>query len=131
MVDVLSFTYGFSQSTNIYGTPSEFPVFDGLNLVIESQKDLKLAAWAFAQNESKQLELLIPSRFPGGKTHKLKLFDCHLVGWKMSFSSKGTHPLRETLKISCAGFGDSNYLEVDYLIKMGLNFSGRIVDNSF
>ncbi|AUC74921.1 type VI secretion system tube protein TssD [Olleya sp. Bg11-27] len=110
-ISVLRFSFGFNQSTDISNKPSQKPVFNGLKLTIKTEKDLNLAEWSFASNQTKQLELHIYPIILGAKTRKLYLYDCHLIGWKNDFSATGTHPLRETLIITCAGIKDSNSTE--------------------
>ncbi len=106
-INVLMFSFGFNKGTDTNGRPSKKPVFVGLQLVIEARKDLNLADWSFASNQTKQLELHIYPVIMGGKTRKLYFYDCHLVGWKNVFSSTGSNPMSETLEITCAGVEDS------------------------
>ncbi|MDO6759145.1 type VI secretion system tube protein TssD [Tamlana sp. 2_MG-2023] len=107
-INVLGFTFGFNQKADYNGRPNQKPVFIGLNLTIETRKDLNLAEWSFAPNETKQIELHILPVILGTKTRKIKIFDCHLVNWKNDFSSNGNQPMTETLEITAAGFEDSN-----------------------
>ncbi len=106
-INVLWFTFGFNQGSDISGRPSQQPRFLGLQLTIETRKDLNLAEWSFAPNQTKQLELHIYPVILGGKTRKLYFFDCHLVNWKNAFFSTGSDPMSETLEITCAGVEDS------------------------
>lgn len=106
-INVLWFTFGFNQGADRSGRPSQRPVFTGLKLIIETRKDLNLADWSFAPNQTKQLELHIYPVIMGGKTRKLYFYDCHLVNWKNAFSSTGSNPMSETLEITCAGVEDS------------------------
>ncbi len=105
-VNVLSFNLGFHQNSDTNNRYISRPIFTGLNLVIETRKDLNLADWAFAENQVKQLELHIYPRVLGGRTRKLYFYDCHLVKWNNLFSSTGSHPMSETLGITCAGVRD-------------------------
>ncbi len=107
-INVLSFNFGFNQSADTNGRPSQKPVFAGLQLVIETRKDLNLADWSFTANQTKQLELHIYPVIMGGKTRKLYFYDCHLIHWNNHFSSMGNQPMSETLQISAAGVKDSN-----------------------
>jgi len=107
-INVLWFTFGFNQGADRSGRPSQRPVFIGLKLIIETQKDLNLAEWSFSPNQTKQLELHIYPVILGGRTRKLYFYDCHLVNWKNAFSSIGSNPMSETLEITCAGVEDSN-----------------------
>ena len=77
-------------------------------MVIETKKDLNLADWSFAPNQTKQLELHIYPVILGGKTRKLYFYDCHLVNWNNHFSSIGNQPMSEKLHITAAGVRDSN-----------------------
>jgi len=106
-VNVLWFTFGFNQGADYSGRPSQRPVFVGLKLIIETRKDLNLAEWSFAPNQTKQIELHIYPVILGGRTRKLYFYDCHLVNWKNAFSSTGSNPMSETLEITCAGVEDS------------------------
>lgn len=106
-INVLWFTFGFNQGADYSGRPSQRPVFLGLKLIIETRKDLNLADWSFAQNQTKQLELHIYPVILGGRTRKLYFYDCHLVNWKNAFSSTGSNPMSETLEITSAGVEDS------------------------
>ncbi len=106
-INVLWFSFGFNQGSDISGRPSQKPIFVGLRLMIETRKDLNLADWSFAPNQKKQLELHIYPVIIGGKTRKLYFYDCHLVGWKNDFSATGSNPMSETLNITCAGVEDS------------------------
>jgi len=106
-INGLWFTFGFNQGADRSGRPSQRPVFVGLKLIIETRKDLNLAEWSFAPNQTKQIELHIYPVIMGGKTRKLYFYDCHLVNWKNSFSSTGSNPMSETLDITCAGVEDS------------------------
>lgn len=110
-INVLSFSFGFNQKADTNGRPTQKPVFLGLNLIIETRKDLNLADWAFAPNQTKQIELHIYPVILGGKTRKLYFYDCHLVNWENDFSSTGSNPMSETLKITAAGLKNSNSLE--------------------
>lgn len=107
-INVLWFTFGFHQGADYTGRPSQKPIFVGLKLIIETRKDLNLADWSFAPNQTKQIELHIYPVVIGGKTRKLYFYDCHLVGWKNAFSSTGSNPMSETLEITAAGVEDSN-----------------------
>ncbi len=106
-INVLWFTFGVNQGTDTSGRPSQKPVFIGLKLIIETQRDLNLADWSFAANQTKQLELHIYPVIMGGKTRKLYFYDCHLVNWANSFSSTGSSPMSERLEITAAGVKDS------------------------
>ncbi len=77
-------------------------------LIIETRKDLNLADWSFAPNQTKQLELHIYPVILGGKTRKLYFYDCHLLHWENHFASSGNRPMSETLHITSAGMEDSN-----------------------
>ncbi len=107
-INLLWFSFGFSQRADTNGRTSQNPVFIGLDLMIETRKDVNFAEWSFALNEVKQIELHIYPVILGGKTRKLNFYDCHLLKWANNFSATGTQPLSETLKISCAGVTDSN-----------------------
>lgn len=107
-INVLWFTFGFNQGADPSGRPSQRPVFVGLKLMIETQKDLNLADWSFSPNQTKQLELHIYPVVMGGKTRKLYFYDCHLVNWKNAFSSTGSNPMSETIEITCAGVETSD-----------------------
>ncbi len=107
-INVLWFTFGFNQGVDVTGRPSQKSVFVGLKLIIETRKDLNLADWSFAPNETKQLELHIYPVIMGGKTRKLYFYDCHLVNWINDFSSTDNQPMSETLNITAAGVKDSN-----------------------
>ncbi len=107
-INVLSFSFGFNQGADTNGRPFQKPVFVGLELMIETRKDLNLADWAFASNQTKQLELHIYPVIMGKKTRKLYFYDCHLLHWGNHFSSTGNEPMSETLNISAAGVKDSN-----------------------
>ncbi len=107
-VNVLSFSFGFNQGADSVGRPTQKPIFLGLNLTIETRKDLNLADWALSLNEIKQLELHIYPVILGGKTRVVKFIDCNLLNWENNFSSTGNEPLAETLRISSAGLKDSN-----------------------
>ncbi len=106
-INVLSYDYGFNQKTDPSGRPFAKPVFSGLMVKIESRKELELAEWAFARNQTKQIELHIYPLIMGGKIRKLNFYDCHLLDWKNHFSSTGSCPMSETLHISTAGVKDS------------------------
>ncbi len=107
-INVLLFSFGFNQGTDTNGKPTIKPVFVGLKLIIETRKDLNLADWSFAPNQTKQLELHIYPVILGGKTRKLYFYDCHLLHWENHFASSGNRPMGETLHISAAGVKDSN-----------------------
>ncbi|QCE40960.1 type VI secretion system tube protein TssD [Psychroserpens sp. NJDZ02] len=107
-INILSFSFRFNQIADINGKPTIKPIFQGLKLVIETRKDLDLADWAFAANQTKQLELRIYPAILGGKTRKLYFYDCHLVNWTNNFSSTGNQPISETLNITAAGVKGSN-----------------------
>ncbi len=107
-INVLLFSFGFNQGTDSNGKPTIKPVFVGLKLIIETRKDLNLADWSFAPNQTKQLELHIYPVILGGKTRKLYFYDCHLLHWENHFASSGNRPMSETLHISAAGVKDSN-----------------------
>lgn len=53
-VNVLRFDFGFNQKADINGRPSQNSVFLGLNLLIESRRDLNLADWSFAKDQKKK-----------------------------------------------------------------------------
>ncbi len=108
-INVLWFTFGFNQGADATGRPSQKSVFAGLKLIIETRKDLNLADWSFAPNETKQIELHIYPVILGGKTRKLYFYDCHLVNWINDFSSTDNQPMSETLNITAAGVKDSNF----------------------
>lgn len=107
-INVLWFTFEFSQGTDRSGRPSQRPIFVGLKLIVETRKDLNLAEWSFAPNQTKQLELHIYPVILGGRTRKLYFYDSHLVNWNNNFTSTGNQPMSETLHISSAGVEDSN-----------------------
>lgn len=107
-INVLLFHYGFNQVADATGRPSQKPVFVGLQLVIETQKDVNLVYWSIAPNQTKQLELHIHPIVLGGKIRKLYFSDCHLVKWENDFTAIGKQPLSETLHITSAGVKDSN-----------------------
>ncbi len=107
-INVLWFTFSFNQKADINGRPFQKPIFVGLQLTIETRKDLNLADWSFAPNQKKQLELHIYPVILGGKTRKIHFYDCHLVNWKNTFSANGSQPMSETLHITSAGIEDSN-----------------------
>ncbi len=107
-INVLSFSFGFNQGADTNGRPSQKPIFVGLQLVIETRKDLNLADWSFAPNQTKQIELHIYPVIMGGKTRKLYFYDCHLVHWDNHFSSTGNQPMTEALHITAAGVEGSN-----------------------
>ena len=54
-INVLSFSFSFNQGADYNGRPSQKPVFVGLQLAIETRKDLNLADWSFAPNQTKQI----------------------------------------------------------------------------
>ncbi|GAA0871116.1 hypothetical protein GCM10009117_02610 [Gangjinia marincola] len=113
-VNVLWYKVGFNQTTDRTGRPSQQPIFKGLQVVIESQKDIDLADWSFAADQTKQLELHIYPVLMGGKTRKIYFYDCHLVDWKTHFSASGSKkPMSESLQISAGGLKDSNSM-VEY-----------------
>ncbi len=107
-INVLTYDYGFKQNTDISGRPFSKPVFVGLTVEIEARKELNLEDWAFASNQTKQLELHVYSVVMGGKTRKLNFYDCHLLEWNNHFLSTGKQPMTETLQISAGGVHDSN-----------------------
>jgi len=107
-INLLSFGFGFNQGADITGRPMVKPVFIGLQLEIETRKDLNLAELAFVSNRVKEIELHISPVVLGGKTRKLHFFDCHIINWENRFSSTGVRPLSETIHISAAGVKDSN-----------------------
>ncbi|MBU2949425.1 hypothetical protein KO493_01805 [Tamlana agarivorans] len=107
-INVLWYNFKFNQEADYNGRPSQKPVFSGLQLKIETRKDLNLADWSFAPDETKQLELHIYPIILGGKTRKLYFYDSHLVYWNNSFTSIGNEPMSETLHITAAGVEDSN-----------------------
>ncbi|MBU2951525.1 hypothetical protein KO493_12535 [Tamlana agarivorans] len=109
-VNLLWFNFGFRQEADYNGRPSQKPVFTGLQLVIESRKDLDLTDWAIAPNQAKQIEVHIYPVILGGKTRKINFYDCHLVNWKNNFSSIGSEPMSETLEITAAGVKDPQTL---------------------
>jgi len=106
-VKVLQFSFDYQQGADYNGRPSTKPVFKGLWLTIETQKNLKLEEWAIAVNQKKQLELHLSPTILGGKTRILYFFDAHLVKWDVNFTSIGSNPMTETLYITCAGVKDS------------------------
>ncbi len=107
-INVLQFSFGFKQGVDTNGRPSQKPIFVGLQLAIEARKDLDLADWSFASNQTKQLELHIYPVIMGGKTRKLYFYDCHLLHWDNHFSSIGNQPMSEILQISAGGVKDFN-----------------------
>lgn len=107
-INVISFSFNFNQGADTRGKPSQRPVFVGLQVIIESRKDINLADWAMASNQTKQIELHIYPVTMGGRTRKLFFYDCHLVHWGNNFSSTGSEPMRETLQITAAGLKDYN-----------------------
>ncbi len=107
-INVFSFSFGFNQGADVTGRPSQKPRFLGLQLVIETRKDLNLADWSFTSNQTKQLELHIYPVIMGGKTRKMYFYDCHLLHWDNHFSSTGNEPMSEILHISAAGVKGSN-----------------------
>lgn len=107
-VNILDFNFTINRKSLNNVTPTNLPVFKGINMVIESRKDLNLSSWSFSKNETKQLQVHIYSRINNGKIRKLYLFDCHLVNWNTKFSSVSNEPMHETLGISCGGVKDSN-----------------------
>jgi len=107
-VNVLNFDFSYQKQADTNGRPTGKAVFNGINIAIESRKDLNLADWAIAPNEKKQLQLHIYPRFLNSKTRKFALYDCHLLHWNNNFSATGIEPLKEILNISCAGVKDSD-----------------------
>ncbi len=107
-INLLYYDYGFNQKTDISGRPCTKPVFVGLTIEIESRRDIEFAEWAFAANQTKQIELHITPVLMGGKTRKLYFYDCHLLNWKNHFISTGNQPMSETLYISAAGVKDTS-----------------------
>ena len=79
-----------------------------MRVAIETQKTLNLARWAFAPNQTKQIELHIYPVLMGGRTRKIKLYDCHLLKWNNQFRAEGTQPMHEILHISAGGVKDNN-----------------------
>ena len=55
-INVLWFNYEFNQRADGNGRPSNAPVFLGLQLAIETRKDLNLADWAFSPTQTKEIE---------------------------------------------------------------------------
>ncbi len=111
-INIINFSFGFNQGKDTNGKPTQKPMFIGLQLTIETQKNVDLADWAFAQNQTKQIELHIYPVILGGKTRKLFFYDCHLIGWKNEFWASGNQPMSETLFISAGGIEDSNSVGV-------------------
>lgn len=107
-INVLWYTFSFNQGADSSGKPSQRPIFNGIRLIIETRKDLNLADWAFASNQTKQIELHIYPVIVGGKTRKIYFFDAHLVSWNNDFSSTGSNPMTEILEITAAGVEDTN-----------------------
>ncbi len=107
-LNVLWFNFGFNQNPDHNGRPLKKPVFAGLELIIETQKDLNFADWSFSINQTKHIELFIYPVIMGGKTRKLYFYDCHLVHWNNYFTSTGDQPMSEKLRITAAGVKDSN-----------------------
>ncbi len=112
-INVAQFSFGFNQKADDNGRPFQKPVFVGLQLVIETRKDLNLADWAFASYKAKQLELHIYPAIMGGKTRKIYFYDCHLVNWNNHFLATGNYPMSETLHITAAGVKNS-YSNTEY-----------------
>ena len=107
-INVLEFSFGFDRGADSTGRPNQKALFLGLELQIESRKDVNLLDWSIDPSLSKQLELLIYPVTLGGKTRKINFIDCHLLNWNNNFSSTSDDPLAETLHISSAGIKDSN-----------------------
>jgi len=112
-INVLWFTFGFNQNADHNGRPNQNPVFINLNVIIESQRDVNLADWSFAPDQTRQLELHISPVILGEKTRKIYLYDSHLINWKNHFSATSSYPMAETLEVSAAGietsFSDAIY----------------------
>ncbi len=109
-VNVLWYVYTFGKATDLNNKPISIATFLGIRLCIESRKDLNLAQWAFASNQTKQLELHIYPTILGGRTIILYLSDCHLINWETIFSAIGNQPMQEILSISAAGVKDSRFM---------------------
>lgn len=109
-INVLWFSFGYEKQADANGRPTTKTTFLGIKLVIETRRDLNLADWASAKNQTKQLELHIYPVIMGGKTRKLYFYDCHLLNWDNYFSSTGDQPMSETLTISAGGVKDDTFL---------------------
>ena len=107
-INVLWFDFSYQRHADASGKPTTPAVFLGITLAIETRKDLNLADWAFAANQTKEIEIHIAPIILGGSTRIIKLFDCHLLNWHNNFSSEGTAPMHEVLHISAAGVKDTN-----------------------
>ncbi|MCF6351285.1 MAG: hypothetical protein L3J23_09720, partial [Flavobacteriaceae bacterium] len=110
-IKVLSYNFSFDQIADTNGRPSSKPVFNGLWVVIESQKGVNLEEWAIAINQDKLVELHIAPVVLGGKTKIYYFLNSHLVKWQVYFSATGIQPMTEALLIKSAGVKDSNSTE--------------------
>ena len=107
-INVLRFNLSFKQGADKTGRPSQIPIFQNLNLTVETRKDINFTEWASSENQTKQIELHVYPVVIGGRIRKIKLYDAHLVYWDNNFSSTDNQPISERLKITSAGFEDSN-----------------------
>jgi len=105
-IKILQFKFDYQQGTDYTGRPSTKPVFSGLWLTVETQKNLDLEAWAMAASQKKQLEIHLSPTALVGKTRKLYFYDAHLVKWQVNYNSTGNKPMTETLYITAAGIKD-------------------------
>ena len=107
-INVLWFNFAYNRRADASGNPTTAPVFLGIQLAIETRKDINLADWSFSPTQTKEIEIHIAPIILGGRTRTIKFYDCHLVKWRNNFSSEGTAPMHEVLHITAAGVKDSN-----------------------
>ena len=106
-INIVKYHLDFKQGANVTGRPSQKPLFKGIAITIETQKEINFVEWMIAKNLTKQITILLIPNILGGRTRKIRLFDTHLVNWHQNFSSTSNKPLSETLNINAGGFEDS------------------------
>lgn len=105
--NVLKWNFAFDQKADYNNRPSGKPIFKGISITLEADKNTDLMEWMISPNMTKQFELhLTPTTFIS-KTRKLLFNDAHCIEYKLNYNSDTKRPLSIELFITAAGFKDS------------------------
>ncbi|AXT56221.1 hypothetical protein D1815_10815 [Aquimarina sp. AD1] len=118
-INILDFSYTFSQESDYNGNPSSKPQFLGLSLIIEATKDADLLEWMTDPFMSKQLKIRLEPRALNGKGRTLNFIDACCVNYVEQFTSDSENPMTINLNITSAGMKEgtaefSEYWRVTY-----------------
>ncbi|MDI9311870.1 MAG: type VI secretion system tube protein TssD [Limnohabitans sp.] len=98
------------QETDHRNLPVGNPLGGYFDIQVEAGKENIFIDWMLQHNGVKDVKIVIPSRFAGGKSRVIELKDTYCVSYNDTFTSTTSEPMSTTFRLSPGGIYNNGVL---------------------